>query len=492
MDLAEELRSSLKDLLTSGPVEIRETAGRTTPVEPVSWEVRGAADKPLLHVWAENCNMTRRVLGIAEHSQGCVTLSVERFGRTAPERLEIVRLDFQRSRKQISREGFCEQLRRILAEKFPDETVEKLSIAADLEHTLSRIYARGIVRKGTVRGAFLGVPESETQDAVENSLTFALLWLERARESGSSGNVSFLRLILPEGKSGLLAQQLCALNPGLAIQIYELKSRTEEVERVDPRGNGNVQSGLVPLRESQLLLDRANGDLARIIAQAPEAIRAHAVARAQEVVLQFRGLPFVRWSEGRIEYGVGAIWRPLNARTERDLQKLIGNLRKFRDPLASNQQHPLYRAQPERWMQWLAWQDISRIDVPLDPEHVYEQVIAKSGGQHGVLDLLTVTRSKRLAILELKATENPELPLQAADYWQRIKHHHLEGNLNRYGYFGQLQLQAAPPLLYLVAPALRFHPSTEAMLKYLSPEVEVIRVGLAESWRRGLRVVLRQ
>lgn len=55
-----------------------------------------------------------------------------------------------------------------------------------------------------------------------------------------------------------------------------------------------------------------------------------------------------------------------------------------------------------------------------------------------------------------------------------------------------MQLQAAVPLVYLVAPALRFHPSTETILKYLSPEVEVIQIGLAESWRRGLRVVLRQ
>jgi hypothetical protein len=409
MDLAEELRSSLKDLFTSGPVEIREMAGRTTPVEPVCWEVRGAADKPLLHVWANNCNMTRRVLAIADHSDACVALSVERFGRTAPERLEIARLNFQRSAKQISRESFCEQLRRILAEKFPDETVETLSIAGDWEHTLSRIYARGILRKGTVRGALLAVPESETQDAIENSLTFALLWLERARESASSRNVSFLRLILPEGKSGLLAHQLGALDPRLAIQIYELNWRTEEVERVDPRGNGNVQSWLVPLRESQMLLDRANGDLSRIIG-----------------------------------------------------------------------------------LQSLVMQDVSRVDVMLDPQHIYEQVIAKSGGQHGVLDLLTVTRTKRLATLELKATENPELPLQAADYWQGIKQHHAEGNLNRHGYFGQMQLQEAAPLVYLVAPALRFHPSTETILKNLSPEVEVIRVGLAESWRRGLRVVLRQ
>jgi hypothetical protein len=46
-------------------------------------------------------------------------------------------------------------------------------------------------------------------------------------------------------------------------------------------------------------------------------------------------------------------------------------------------------------------------------------VIAKSGGQHGVLDLLAATKSKRLAILGLKATENPVLPLQAADYWKK-------------------------------------------------------------------------
>jgi hypothetical protein len=85
--------------------------------------------------------------------------------------MEIVRVDFPRSVKTISRGDFCEQLRRILAEQFPDETVEKLSIAADLEHTLSRVYARGTARRGTCRCAFLAVPEGETPDAVESSLT---------------------------------------------------------------------------------------------------------------------------------------------------------------------------------------------------------------------------------------------------------------------------------------------------------------------------------
>jgi hypothetical protein len=47
-------------------------------------------------------------------------------------------------------------------------------------------------------------------------------------------------------------------------------------------------------------------------------------------------------------------------------------------------------------------------------------------------------------------------------------------------------------LVYLVAPALRFHPATDGLLSYLAPELEIVRVGLAESWRRGVRVVMRQ
>jgi len=37
---------------------------------------------------------------------------------------------FARGRKQLSRQDFCEQLRRILAEQFPDETEERVTIAA--------------------------------------------------------------------------------------------------------------------------------------------------------------------------------------------------------------------------------------------------------------------------------------------------------------------------------------------------------------------------
>ena len=97
-----------------------------------------------------------------------------------------------------------------------------------------------------------------------------------------------------------------------------------------------------------------------------------------------------------------------------------------------------------------------------------------------------------MAILELKATEHIHLAIQAADYWLRIRRHLAQGDFARCGYFPGIQLQTTAPIVYLVAPALRFHPATDIILKYLTPELEIIRVGVTESWRRGMQVVMRQ
>ncbi len=88
-------------------------------------------------------------------------------------------------------------------------------------------------------------------------------------------------------------------------------------------------------------------------------------------------------------------------------KQLILKLKNFRNPLATNLRRPLYRAQAVRSIQALVRRDVSRGDFMLDPELLREPVIAKSGGQHGVLNLLALTRTKRLAILEWKATEDP-------------------------------------------------------------------------------------
>ncbi len=351
MALGEKLRESIQEFLAAGPIEIQESGGKITTRTPLSWEVRGESDKPLLHVWSENCNLTRRVLAIVDHSEDRLSLAVERFGRTKPERLEMVRAIRTRTIRQLSREEFCEQLRRILAQQFPDETLERLTIGADLEHSLSGMYARGVSRRGMASVAFLAVPEGESQDALTSCLTYALLWLNRARQTVRNGSIAKLRLLLPKGTSSLLTHRIAALDARLLLEIFEVDSQRERLEPVDPCTNGNVSTWLVPRRESQL---------------------------------------------------------------------------------------------------------------------------------------------RRLAILELKASENVDLPLRAADYWNRIRQHQAAGDLQRYGYFPGIFLQETPPLVYLISPALRFHPATDALLKYLSPDMEVVRIGLAETWRRGIRVMMRQ
>lgn len=78
MDLAEDLRASLQEILVRGAVELQENGSRSTPVWPLFWEVRGMPEKPLLDLWSENCNVTRRVLATTHHAKDRQTLAVER------------------------------------------------------------------------------------------------------------------------------------------------------------------------------------------------------------------------------------------------------------------------------------------------------------------------------------------------------------------------------------------------------------------------------
>lgn len=492
MELASELEASLREFAAAAPVEVRENGGRVAPLASLSWEVRGAAEKPLLHLWSAEHNLTRRVLAITDHSEQRLILAVERFGRSRPDRLEFVRMNFDRSLRDTSRRAFCEQLQRILAEQFPDDVVESLTISQDLEHSLSGNYARGILRRGSLEWAVLGVSDGESADTIENSLTFALLWLERVRRSSHRGAIAGLRIILPKGGTRVVAQRVRALHPQLALELYECDPVREVLEKLDPRSAGNIDSWIVPQRESQSLLERAAGALDRIIALAPRAISAHSSVASGEVWLRFRGLPIAKWDEDRVFFGTDEQREELTAASWPACKKLIADLETHRNPLVSDTRNKLYRAQAERWLEAIVREDVTRVDAQLDARFVYAQVFANAGGEHGILDLLGVTRSGRLAILELKATEHIHLALQAAGYWRHVWHHLEKGDLSGYGYFPGIQLQAAPPLVYLVAPALRFHPATDELLRYVAPEVEVVRVGLAEGWRHGVRVVMRQ
>jgi hypothetical protein len=136
--------------------------------------------------------------------------------------------------------------------------------------------------------------------------------------------------------------------------------------------------------------------------------------------------------------------------------------------------------------------NIGVIDERLDSSCLYSQVPAFSAADRAMIGVLTVTREGRLAVVELKADEDIHLPLQGLDYWSRVGWHQGRGEFQRFGYFPGRELSIERPLLFLVAPALHVHPATDTLLRYISPEIEWVVVGIDERWREGVRVVFRK
>jgi hypothetical protein len=119
-----------------------------------------------------------------------------------------------------------------------------------------------------------------------------------------------------------------------------------------------------------------------------------------------------------------------------------------------------------------------------------------------MLDLLGVGRDGRLIVMELKANEDLHLPVQALDYWIRVRALLVDRQrgpsgreisaFEQRGYFPGTDLSDRPPRLFLAAPALRIHPANEPVLRYFSSEIEWELVGLGEDWRRDLGVIFRK
>ena len=105
VEFAAELQASLREFTASGVVEVRENGGRVAPFSGMSWEVRGDGEKPLLHLWSDEFNLTRRVLAITDRSEQRLALAVERFGRAKPDRLEFVRKEFERGARETFKAG---------------------------------------------------------------------------------------------------------------------------------------------------------------------------------------------------------------------------------------------------------------------------------------------------------------------------------------------------------------------------------------------------
>jgi hypothetical protein len=488
---ASEIEQSLAALVAAGPVEVRENGVRLASLASFEYEIRAQGRGTLLHLWSPDRTLARRVLRISEQAPSLLQLEVEHFGRNKPDRLEFA-VSGERASTQLTREKFLERFAEMLREQFTDEEIISLSTSADLKNSLSSRYTRGLLKAHDGHWAVLAASPDESAAAIDDMLTFGLLWLENARARAKIGRVHGLRLFMPPATGKLVAHRAGALSPSTKIEFYELNLALGRARRVDAKELGNVVTWLTARREVEGILAEAAPEIDAVRRLAPDAITASVVPGTREVALRFRGADFARWQNATILFGLGDHRRALTHDRQHELEQLVHKLNIYRHPAAQDTAHVQYRMQPERWLESQVFADPSRIDARLDPRFLYTQVPAFTAGDRGVVDLLGVTRGGRLAILELKANEDIHLVLQAAGYWLRVRWHQQQDDIQRYGYFPGVKLLPEPPLLFLVAPAIRFHPATAVILRHLSNEIEVARVGLAENWRRGLRVALRQ
>jgi hypothetical protein len=196
-------------------------------------------------------------------------------------------------------------------------------------------------------------------------------------------------------------------------------------------------------------------------------------------------------SAQEIAFGVGPEERVLNSENEphfADLMRLAAAVRHQDGP----KNHALWRMHPERWLESLAAANIAALAGRLQPEPVYAQVPAFAAADRAMIDILAITREARLAVIELKADEDTHLPLQGVDYWSRVAWHQSRGEFAQFGYFPGREISPQKPLLMLVAPALHVHPTTDTILRYLSPEIDWEVLGIDEHWREQIRVVFRK
>jgi hypothetical protein len=474
----------------------------------------------LLQLWSEERNLMRTVVEIAERAQ-CLRLATRRMGAAKPQTLELVSTSDRRTptAREATRRNYQRLLERVLTRQFIGSKVDGLRSAMDLEHSFGPAYVRGRLLRGTAAEAVIGVSSAESGSIVDGVLTLGILWLDHCRQHGD-GRRHFggLKVIVPAGAWRTTAERMVWLNHKAAdFQLFTLDERSEELTAVDFRDTGNLDSRLVHAYSAEAAIERCQGALDRLLSLVPPAAKSRVEVRANsatEIGLLLHGLEFARVRHGfaantfaredEISFGAGANETPLTEDNEQLAHDLFSRLFLSRHGDGAHTD-PLFRLQPERWLEARLRAEIVELLPGLRGDLLYSQVPTLSTGDRGLLDLLTLDRNGRLTVIELKADEDLHLPLQALDYWIRVRalnndRQPAAGNeggrpltaFERQGYFPGAEVSLLEPRLLLAAPALRIHPANEPVLRYFSPQVEWELIALTEHWRRELKVVFRK
>lgn len=501
------LARSIEEYLAAHPAAAILEDGRVLfDLRLAQWSVSADHGRCLLHLWSAERNLVRAVSAV-ETRRHALRVETCRFGKSRSQALTLVPdPDFRTpTARDTARKRHLRALEQAIARQFPSWSPEGFRSAMDMEHSFGPAYARGLVTRGQSAFAIIGAGPEELPSVIDGALTLGVLWLAYCREhSGGRRVVQGLKVVVPAGHAALTHARMALLNASAAQwELYELDSAGTLTSCL-PGDVGNLDVVLTHAFDPEAALERCGAAVEHLLALLPPGVREATEIRprsATEIGFALHGLEYARVRyrlaagsfarQDEITFGAGPNETLLDASTEAHFLELLDQLVRGRYA-GGSAMNPLFRLQPERWLESILRRDLSVIDGGLGGGPVYSQVPAFSAGGRTLLDLLTVTRAGRLAVIEVKADDDLHLPLQALDYWSRVRQLHRAGAFTRHGYFPGLQLSAEDPQLYLVAPSLHIHPANETVLQSLSAAVPWQLVGLDEHWREDCRVLLRK
>jgi hypothetical protein len=394
-------------------------------------------------------------------------------------------------------------------------------------------YARIVLRRKHERIAVTATVASSDARNVDSLFSSALLWFTRLQQRPRRPLIERLVVAAEHNVLEAARQRHVLLRESLRqrIQLFEILSDSKrgisptvrEGVRLQPRGSSpTVREGsqrntddawrqlehVRPFERRHLwrkrltrfppiVEDETIERLKQIVALRPEAI--DVVTSRHGQTLRYHGLPFARvrrvLDRERIWFGIeGSRRRLLDDYHEQDWIKLFRDLEHYRDADCRDRRHWFYRAAGEAWLESILRRDISKLDPGLIVAPLHAQFRTSHGGPTGArpIDLLALRYDGRLAVIELKVNEDREHVFQGVDYWRRVEAHRRRGHISSARLFGDREISDESPLVYLVAPTLRFHPSFATLARTIAPDIEVYRFDVNEDWRTGVRVVRRE
>ena len=391
----------------------------------------------------------------------------------------------------------CEKLARVAAEALPGSQIEKAALSPGMRRDQPGRYARIILRLPQDRVAMTATVGLNDPRNVDSLLSSALLWFSRRREKTYRPYIERLRLVVERDSLAALRQRHALLRVELRriIELFEIDESWEQltpVKALERKELWRKRLARFPFPAESEISERAR----HIIAQAPAAI--DLVRSRHGETLRYQGLPFARvrrvMDSERVWFGIeGSRRNILGERNQRDWQKLWRDLQTYRAASVNDQRHWLFRAAGEAWLESILRRDITK----LDPGLIVAPLHAQFRTAHGSLaarpiDLLALRRDGRLVVIELKVTEDREHVFQGVDYWRRVEAHRRRGHLASAKLFGDRLIADESPLVYLVAPMLRFHPAFATLARTIARDIEIYRFDINEDWRSGVRVMRRK